>query len=464
VAIVPRPQLDLSGVGVKRAYAQTLQAISAYRENVRLAACLTQKKVPVAAALPAGGVAQIGYDHAKADAVGCARSSSTMGELAADTKAVYGCRGLTDVDSGGMLVPLDGNASPAAAGGASVSPGMQRCLELAFQRRVAADAAVTLLLYVGVRGETGLRVDAGRLLGAAIPIVLLAIGCGVLLSRHVLRPVDAVIRASRRLESGHRAARVPERGRDEMAALARAFNRMADSVQRGDDQQRQMVADIAHELRTPLANIRGYLEALKDGVLAPNAEVFESLHEEALLQQRTIDDLQDLALADQQRLIDHRVRIDVGEVARSARAAHAARADAAQVTLVDEVEAGLHLDADPDRLRQAVGNLITNALRATGPGGRITVAARRLDATRVRLTVSDTGRGIAPEHLPHLFDRFWRADPARARKTGGSGLGLAITREIVHGHGGVIEVDSAPGAGATFIVTLPAARDAETRG
>jgi signal transduction histidine kinase len=314
---------------------------------------------------------------------------------------------------------------------------------------------VPLLLYIGFRGAPTLHVAEQRLLATSVPIVLLAIICGVLLSRHVLRPVDAVIGASRRLEAGQRTARVPERGHDEMSELARAFNRMADSVQRSDDQQRQMVADIAHELRTPLANIRGYLEALKDGVLAPTTEVFESLHEEALLQQRTIDDLQDLALADQHRLIHYRVRTDLGDLAHTARAAHAARADAAQLTLTEDIETGVHVDADPDRLRQAIGNLLTNALRATAPGGRITVAAGRAGDHLACIKVTDTGSGIAADDLPHIFDWFWRADPARTRQTGGNGLGLAITREIVHGHGGTIEVTSTLEAGTTVTITLP---------
>jgi len=392
------------------------------------------------------GIANLVYDSTTAGQVGCASEPPTTQEMRDDNLAVDVC-----------LVPLETalklgkpiSADPKA------SADSLACLSKAFQQRTAANDPVTLLLYVGFRGGPTLHVKPTRILYAAIPIVLLAILFAGLLSRHVLRPVDSVIHASRRLEAGHRNARVPERGHDEMALLARSFNRMADSVQSSEAQQRQMVADIAHELRTPLANIRGYLEALKDGVLAPTPDIFDSLHEEALLQQRIIDDLQDLALADRDRLIDHRIRTDLGDLVRTARAAHAARADACSIALTVEAEDDLYVDADPDRLRQALGNLLTNALRATGPGGRIDITAARADRSHIRVTIADSGHGIAPEHLPHIFDRFWRADPSRARGTGGSGLGLAITNAIVRGHNGTVTVESVVGIGTTFTITLP---------
>jgi two-component system sensor histidine kinase BaeS len=447
VAIVPRPTLELKDLNIKNAYETTLHSIGTYRSNERMAACLTQAGVPVSSTPGQNGIADIVYAPAIAAQTNCVRETSTPQETVDDDAAVTHCvadeklqvaKGISDVAGSAATADIDA------------------CLSTAFQQRTAPSDAVTLLLYVGFRGAPVSHIKSSRILYAAIPIVLLAIVFAGLLSRHVLRPVDAVIHASRRLEAGHRNARVPERGHDEMALLARSFNRMADSVQASEAQQRQMVADIAHELRTPLANIRGYLEALKDGVLAPAPDIFESLHEEALLQQRIIDDLQDLALADRDRLIDHRIRTDLGEVARTVRAAHAARADACSVTLSVEAEDDLYVDADPDRLRQAFGNLVTNALRATGPGGRVAITATGADRSHVVVTVADTGHGITPEHLPHIFDRFWRADPSRARGTGGSGLGLPITNAIVRGHGGSVTVDSVVGSGTTFTVTLPA--------
>ncbi|MFF9274208.1 ATP-binding protein [Streptomyces griseosporeus] len=243
--------------------------------------------------------------------------------------------------------------------------------------------------------------------------------------------------------------------RDEIARLAAAFNRMADSLQAGEERQRRLTGDIAHELRTPLANLRGYLEALRDGVVEPTPELLESLHEEALLQQRIVDDLQDLALAEAGALTYHRRTTDVRELLRAARTAHRARAEAAGVEVVVEADGPVRVHADPDRLRQVVANLVGNALRATPPGGTVTLALRR-DRERAVVEVRDTGTGIAAEDLPHVFDRFWRADPARGRATGGSGLGLAVARQIVLDHGGTIGVDSAVGAGTTVTVTLPA--------
>jgi two-component system, OmpR family, sensor histidine kinase BaeS len=447
VAIVPRPTLELNKFDSSHAVDITMQNIEEYRSNARMAACLTQAGLPVSTTPGANGIANIVYDAAVASRSNCVRDGSTPEQVKDDVAAATVC--LTKQKKG-----MD--PRPPASGSSSVTNSINECLSTVFQQRTAPDDAVTLLLYVGFRGAPTLHVKPTPILYTAIPIVLLAILFAGLLSRHVLRPVDAVIHASRRLEAGHRKARVPERGHDEMAMLARSFNRMVDSVQASDAQQRQMVADIAHELRTPLANIRGYLEALKDGVLAPTTDIFESLHEEALLQQRIIDDLQDLALADRDRLIDHRIRTDLGDLVRTARAAHAARADAASITLSAEADDDLYVDADPDRLRQALGNLLTNALRATGPGGRIAIAAARADRDHVTVTIADSGHGITPEHVPHIFDRFWRADPSRARGTGGSGLGLAITNAIVRGHGGTVMVDSAVGVGTTFTVTLPA--------
>ncbi|MFD0740998.1 sensor histidine kinase [Phytohabitans flavus] len=232
---------------------------------------------------------------------------------------------------------------------------------------------------------------------------------------------------------------------------------MADSLQRGEERQRRLVADVAHELRTPLANLRGYLEALKDGVIEPDPELFASLHEEAVLQQRIVNDLQDLALAEAGTLAYHRTVIDMAEVLETTRAAHHAVAESAGVQLVTATPGPAQVHADPDRLRQVLGNLVTNAIRATSAGGSVTLSSA-VDGTAVVVRVADTGTGIAPESLPYVFDRFWRADSARGRRTGGSGLGLSIARQIVTDHGGTITVASQLGVGTTFTITLPALR------
>lgn len=169
------------------------------------------------------------------------------------------------------------------------------------------------------------------------------------------------------LGEGDLGRRVPVSGRDEIAQLGGAFNRMADSIQAGEERQRRLTGDIAHELRTPLANLRGYLEALRDGIVEPTPELLASLHEEALLQQRIVDDLQDLALAEAGALTYHRCEVDLRELLDTSRTAHRAQADTAGVALELEAPCQVYVTADPDRLRQVVGNLIGNALRATGP-------------------------------------------------------------------------------------------------
>jgi two-component system sensor histidine kinase BaeS len=243
-------------------------------------------------------------------------------------------------------------------------------------------------------------------------------------------------------------------GRDEIAQLAQAFNAMADSLQSMQDSQRRLTADIAHELRTPLANVRGYLEALRDGVMQPSAALLESLHEEVLLQQRVVDDLQELALAESGRLTYHQREIDLDGLAEAAAIVHSGQASAVGVTLATGTVEPVPVWADPDRLRQVVANLVGNAIRATPAGGTVTVSVRREGGTAV-LSVADTGIGIAAADLPRVFDRFWRADPARGRDTGGSGLGLAVARQIVLDHHGEIEVSSQPGHGSVFTVRLP---------
>lgn len=226
---------------------------------------------------------------------------------------------------------------------------------------------------------------------------------------------------------------------------------MAESLQRSKRQQHNMIADIAHELRTPIANIRGYLEAVQDGVLPADDELFRSLHEEALLQQRLIADLQELALAESGDLVYYPSRVDLAELLHSARNAHAA---ATGVRIDVDAPQPVLVTVDPDRFRQVIGNLLTNAVRATQPGGSVVLSTHTYGDEAV-ITVADTGTGISAQDLPHVFDRFWRADAARRRGTGGRGLGLAITKEIVTAHGGTITAASTEGVGSTFTVRLP---------
>jgi signal transduction histidine kinase len=223
-----------------------------------------------------------------------------------------------------------------------------------------------------------------------------------------------------------------------------------------------MISDIAHELRTPLGNIRGWLEAAEDGIVDPAEDLTSSLLEEALLLQHIIDDLRDLAAADAGQFRLHRAPTQLGELLRQVSRAQQAQAEAAGVRLETRFpgRADLTADADPERLRQAVGNLVSNAIRHTPPGGGVTVTCQRTGSEFI-VQVADTGTGISPDDLPLIFERFWRGDKSRSRRTGGSGLGLPITRQLVEAHGGHLTAASTPGHGSVFTIWLPARQTAD---
>jgi len=290
-------------------------------------------------------------------------------------------------------------------------------------------------------------------LGSGLLAVLLTLA----LSRRILAPVEALTTAVRRMGSGDRSARVAERGSDEISTLARAFNAMADALARTEGLRRTLVTDVAHELRTPLTNLRCQIEALQDGLQAADPAALASLHEETLLLARLVDDLQDLALAESGHHLPLRLApLRLEEVVLAALAAMRTGAQERGITAQSEVPADVVVNADRERLGQVLRNLLANAATHTPAGGAISVTAHRAGDS-VRLVVADTGGGIAAEHLPHVFDRFYRADPSRARATGGAGLGLAIVKQLVEAHGGSVAVASEPGQGTQFTITLPAA-------
>jgi two-component system sensor histidine kinase BaeS len=217
-----------------------------------------------------------------------------------------------------------------------------------------------------------------------------------------------------------------------------------------------LVSDVAHELRNPLANVRGYLEAAQDSVVRMDDTLIDSLLEETMLLQHLIDDLQDLALADAGRLRIHPEPADAVALAEHVVAAHRALADNAGVTLDLSGDVYTAVCVDQVRIRQVLGNLVANAIRYTPSGGMVSVVVRQdPDRSALLIEVNDTGQGISGEDLPHLFDRFYRADMSRSRATGGSGLGLSIARHLVEAHGGSISVASALGTGSQFTIELP---------
>ena len=277
------------------------------------------------------------------------------------------------------------------------------------------------------------------------------------LSRRILRPVETLTAAARRMEKGDLSQRVEAQSSDEIGELARAFNAMADGLNRLEELRRNMVSDVAHELRTPLSNIRGYLEAVRDGVVEPKPEVIDSLYEEAMLLNRLVDDLQELALAEAGQLTLERQLVAPAGLANRAVEAARGQASASGIALRTDLPERLPLvNVDPQRIGQVLGNLLSNALTHTPSGVEVVVTARA-DGSEVQLSVSDTGEGVRPEHLPYIFERFYRADRSRSRTTGGTGLGLAIAKQLVEAHGGRIEVESEVGQGTRFTFTLPVA-------
>jgi signal transduction histidine kinase len=299
----------------------------------------------------------------------------------------------------------------------------------------------------------GLAFDL-RLLIAAFAAGLVALALTWWLSRRILDPIGALTLAAGRLGSGDLSSRVPVRSADEIGELSRAFNAMANDLARQESLRRTMMSDVAHELRTPLTNLRCQIEAVEDGLLPASPETVHSLREEVLLLSRLVEDLQTLAVAEAGKLALERAPIAVRDLVDGALDSFRAVAAERGLTLTNSVPETPAVNADPTRVGQVLRNLLSNAVTATPHGGAVDVSARA-DGRLVTVEVRDTGPGIAPEHLPHVFERFYRADPSRARATGGAGLGLAIVKGIVEAHGGSVAVASEPGRGAAFRFTLP---------
>jgi len=305
-------------------------------------------------------------------------------------------------------------------------------------------------------GTVGRYFIWGTLIAIAIAVIIT-----FLLSRPILAPVKALTSAARRIGRGDFSQRLKLKDRGELGELATAFNTMTDDLERAEKLRRDLVTDVAHELRTPLSNVRGYLEAIRDGVISPEAAMIASLHEEVMLLNRLVDDLQDLSLAEAGQLNLVRQPEDIGQIVTKAVASTQPQASARGVTLNGETEAGLPLcDIDAQRISQALHNLIDNALAHTRQGGTVTVSGRKEDG-HIAIAVADTGEGIPPEDLPNIFERFYRVDKSRARATGGHGLGLTITRRLVEAHGGRIRVESELGKGSRFTFTLPVRPDGQ---
>jgi signal transduction histidine kinase len=307
---------------------------------------------------------------------------------------------------------------------------------------------------LGPLEESYLNRTNRALLYAAAGSTLLALFLGIFLARTLTHPLRDLTVAIRAMAGGDLKQVVKVSSTDELGALAAAFNHMSADLDTLTRSRRQMTADIAHDLRTPLTVIGGYMESMRDGVLKPTQERLAIVGGEVQHLQRLVNDLGTLAQAEAGELRLNREGLDPAGLLRTMAKTYQPLAEKQGITVAVEALADLpRIDADPDRLTQVFGNLVTNALRHTPKGGVITFRAQAA-GNAVALTVSDTGEGIAPEDLPRVFDRFYRGDTARTTH-GESGLGLAIAKSIVEMHGGTIAAESAPGQGATMRVTLP---------
>ncbi len=284
----------------------------------------------------------------------------------------------------------------------------------------------------------------------ALGVVLVA-----LMSRRALRSVRRLTAAAQKLGKGDLSQRVPVSGRDEVGELSRTFNAMAQGLQDAERQRRNMVADVAHELRNPLSNIRGYVEAVRDGVLEADEATIGSIHRQTMYLSKLVEDLRLLAETESADFRLHLEPAPMAEVAARSVEAHRPQAQAKGVSLSISAQTALQeVEMDKTRIEQVLGNLLQNAIRHTPGGGRVDVTVDASESA-VRVAVADTGEGISPDDLPHVFDRLFRADPSRARSTGGAGLGLTIARQLVEAHGGAIRAESEPGKGSRFVFELP---------
>ncbi len=299
---------------------------------------------------------------------------------------------------------------------------------------------------------------------ATLVAVLTAIGASWFVTRQVVTPIQAISRASQRITQGHYHERVIVPGLvsegvlDELGELAWNFNRMAEQLARVEEARRQWLADLSHEMRTPLASIRAYIEGLLDGVLPPEPHIFAQVLREVQRLERFIDDLREVSRLEagalDLRLTPVAPQELVDEALNRFRPAYQEKG----VALHAEVDPRTpRVQVDRERFLQVLSNLLDNALRYTPEGGRVTLRVFPEGRRWVRFEVQDTGIGIPPEHLPHIFKRFYRVEPSRSRGHGGSGLGLTIVRLLVEAHGGQVWAESpGPGQGSTFIVRLPA--------
>jgi signal transduction histidine kinase len=297
---------------------------------------------------------------------------------------------------------------------------------------------------------------------------LVALIIGLILTRQITRPIKALVNGARQITRGNLSHRVNIKTKDELGNLGQSFNTMAASLDEAEQERRRIVADIAHELRTPLTVIEGTVIGIQDGVFKPDNERLDAIKEQTSLLARLTGDLRDLSLADSGQLKLAFATTDLSDLVRRKALQFEVKAREKGINLNIDLPGDLPKPKiDPTRIEQVLGNLVTNAIRHTPSGGDITISlkvvnqdtAHEIEDPSLVLSVADTGEGIAPENLPHIFERFYRIEKSRTRSEGGSGLGLAIVKQMVQAHGGKVWVESVPGKGSIFNVALPLSRN-----
>lgn len=313
---------------------------------------------------------------------------------------------------------------------------------------------------MGMQEQEFLNSVHDSLIWVGSAIIIVGLAASYVLARSITVPLRKLNAGVREIERGNFAYKVEVDSNDEVQRLASAFNRMAAALETNNRLRKQLLADIAHELKTPLAVIQGNLEGMLDGVVDTDKEQLHSLFEESVHLNRLINDLRDLSLAEAGQLSLERAPADINQLVFHAVGMVKRLAEEKRIEIDCILGELPTVEVDANRMRQVVFNLLTNAVRYTDAGGGVmveTAAEHHEGKNWVAISVRDTGQGIAPEDLPRIFDHFYRADKSRSRKSGGTGIGLAIVKQLVETHAGRVLVDSKPGEGSCFKVLLPVA-------
>lgn len=380
-----------------------------------------------------------------------ASEEKPLADLAVATGICLGRPGLVRGFSPDFSPIFSGSSRPS-------SSALDRCVQQGRRDQMRKYVAPTAFVFVtSLHSEAGgtaidlSRSNLFRIFWVTGLVLALAAVVTVLVGIRLVRPLRALAEAVHGPVGNQR--RVPVRTRDEIGDLAGAFNNLNERREQLERHRTEMVSDVAHELRSPLTNIRSWLEGAQDGVVPADPQLLELVLSEALLLQHVIDDLRDLSAADAGTLRVYPEPTYVRDVLTQVGEAHRGAAEQTAVRLVHETVGDPVAVVDPTRLRQMIGNLVANAVRHTPRGGVVTLRCAVVSG-RLEITVADTGPGIPPQDLLRIFDRFWRADPSRTRSTGGSGLGLSIVRRLAEAHGGTVIAESELGAGSVFTVNL----------